>query len=46
MCELLPISIKNVLLELKEECEGKRVAEIVDFAYDAYPEYATKVRQI
>jgi len=33
---------KSVLLELKEEFEGKRVAEIVDFAHDAYPEYATK----
>lgn len=42
LCELLPESIKNVLLELKEEFEGKRVAEIVDFAHDAYPEYATK----
>jgi hypothetical protein len=42
LCELLPDSIKNVLLELKEEFEGKRVAEIVDFAHDAYPEYATK----
>lgn len=39
---LLPESIKNVLLELREEFENKRAIEIVEYAHDAYPEYATK----
>jgi len=39
--ELLPDSIKGVLLELKEEFKDKKTIEIVDYAHDAYPEYAT-----
>lgn len=39
---VLPDSIKTVLLELKEEFKDKRTIEIVNYAHDAYPEYATK----
>lgn len=39
---LLPDSIKDVLLEMREEFKDKRAIEIVKYAHDAYPEYATK----
>ena len=42
LCSLLPDSIKNVLLEMREEFKEKRATEIVKYAHDAYPEYATK----
>jgi len=42
LCSLLPDSIKNVLLEMREEFKEKRATEIVNYAHDAYPEYATK----
>lgn len=40
---LLPETIKNVLLDLREEFKDKRVDEIVDYTDDAYPEYVIKL---
>ncbi|MDL5502269.1 MAG: hypothetical protein QSU88_03540, partial [Candidatus Methanoperedens sp.] len=44
LCCLLPDSIKNVLLEMREEFKDKRATEIVKYAHDAYPEYAVKAK--
>jgi hypothetical protein len=40
---LLPESIKSVLVDLREEFKDKRVDEIVDYTHDAYPEYVIKL---
>jgi hypothetical protein len=40
---LLPESIKSVLLELREEFKDKGVNEINDYIKDAYPEYTIRV---
>jgi hypothetical protein len=42
LCNLIPESIMNTLLELKDEFKDKRTIEIVNYVHDAYPEYATK----
>lgn len=44
LCNLIPESIMDALLELKEEFKDKRTTEIVKYAHDAYPEYAIKAK--
>lgn len=46
LCRLLPDSIKDVLIEMREEFKDKKANELINYAHDAYPEYAIKAKPV